>query len=225
MAIQDVIDRVRKLRKLATSSNVHEAATAAAIADKLIQEHRLEEAAIEGDEHLDVTIEEDPEFLDLGPRVNSWQWYLYTRLIAHYDVAGYASYRGGHRTLHMIGRKDDIEIARFQCAFYATEINRLAVVVAGGQGRSALNSFRLGCVRGILESIAEAKRAAMANASQSTAMVLADRKKEADEALNKKFPNMRAAAEPQANARDAAMFYQGIKAGKNMTPPKKELGE
>lgn len=223
MALQDIIDRVRKLRKLATSSNVHEAATAAAIADKLIQEHRLEEAAIEGDEHL--SIEEDPEYLDFGSRVNSWQWYLYTRLIAHYDVAGYASWRSGHRTLHMIGRKDDIEIARFQCVYFATEINRLAVLIAGGTGRSGLNSFRLGCVRGILEAIAEAKRAAMAGASQSTAMVLVNRKKEADDALNTKFPNMRAAPEPTAHARDAAMFFQGVKAGKKMSPPKKELGE
>lgn len=225
MTTQDIIDRIRKLRRLATSSNEHEAATAAAIADKLIQEHRLEEAAIEGDEHATIPIEEDPEFFDLGRRVNSWQWYLYTRLIHHYDVAGYSSWRKGNRTLHMIGRKDDIDIVKFQCAFFTAEINRLALHVAGGQGRSALNSFRLGAVQGILQALREAKAAAMAQASTSTAMVLVNRKKEADDALNAKFPEMKNAQEPNVNIRDGLMYARGVAAGKKMSPPKKELGQ
>lgn len=223
MTTQDIIDRIRKLRRLATSLNEHEAATAAAIADKLIQKHRLEEAAIEGDEHDTIPIDEDPEFFDLGNRVNTWQWYLYTRLISHYDVAGYSSWRNGHRTLHMIGRKDDIEIVKFQCSFFTAEINRLALHVAGGRGRTALHSFRMGAVVGILKALWEAKAAAMAAANTNTAMVLVNRKKEADEALNAKFPNMRDVQEPKANIRDGLMYARGVAAGKKMSPPKKEL--
>lgn len=41
-----IIDRVQKLLRLSTSNNPHESATAAAQAQRLITEHRLEEAEL-----------------------------------------------------------------------------------------------------------------------------------------------------------------------------------
>ena len=44
----DIVDRVRKLLALAGSSNVHEAAAAAARAQELITRHRLESLCASG---------------------------------------------------------------------------------------------------------------------------------------------------------------------------------
>jgi hypothetical protein len=45
--LESVIAKIKALRALATSSNVHEAAAAAAQAEALLQKHRLDEAALE----------------------------------------------------------------------------------------------------------------------------------------------------------------------------------
>ena len=47
--VEEVIAKVQKLCRLATSTNVHEAAAAAAAADRLIQEHDLAEAQLQSE--------------------------------------------------------------------------------------------------------------------------------------------------------------------------------
>src|SRR6266849_6358620 len=46
MSIDKIIERIQKLNKLATSSNVNEAAAAAAMAQRLMTEHRISEAQL-----------------------------------------------------------------------------------------------------------------------------------------------------------------------------------
>ena len=48
--VSKVAEKVRKLLALATSSNVHEAANAAAQAQKLMQEHKLTAADVAADD-------------------------------------------------------------------------------------------------------------------------------------------------------------------------------
>ena len=53
----DVLDRVRKLLRLATSSNANEAASAAAKAQELINQHQLQDALIAVDAHTDEDVD------------------------------------------------------------------------------------------------------------------------------------------------------------------------
>jgi hypothetical protein len=46
-SLESIIAKIKALRALAMSSNVHEAAAAAAQAEALLQKHRLDEAALE----------------------------------------------------------------------------------------------------------------------------------------------------------------------------------
>ena len=62
-----ILDRVKKLLALSTSSNVNEAATAAAAAQKLMLEHRLTEA--------DVSDTQEGQMFELSPdpSVSGWR--------------------------------------------------------------------------------------------------------------------------------------------------------
>ncbi len=70
------MEKVRKLRALATSSNIHEAAAAAALAEHLLHEHELEEAdvpATNGEEPRE-RAELAGEYLDShGANVTRWR--------------------------------------------------------------------------------------------------------------------------------------------------------
>lgn len=228
MNIKDVIEKVRKLRALATSSNVNEAANAAAAADKLIQEYRLQEAQLESEGHAaNEKPEEDGEPLFFGARVQGWRWRLASLLARHYDVACYSSWmrdaRGNNsRTLHMIGRKSDIETSRYQIAYFAIEIDRLAGATMKGRGKRGANAFRLGAVQGVYNAMYEAKRATQQAApinsqGSSAAMVLADRSKESRAEMAKRHPDLRRGGGPNISAAsDGDAYNAGERAGRGL---------
>lgn len=169
MSIQGVIEKVQKLRKLARSTNEHEAAAAAAAADRLIQEHGLVEAQLQAEGKVEAEpVTEDQEGLTVWRgRAPTWQRQLASGFTRHYDCAAYLAWdyrnrapdgRPGMRH-NLVGRASDVAAVKYMFGWLSVEIERLAQE-RKGNGRSWLDSFRRGAVQGVLNKLYESKKAA-----------------------------------------------------------------
>ncbi len=223
--IQAIIEKVRGLRRLSQSTNVHEAAVAAAAADKLIQQHRLAEASIEietGDSRESAGA--DPTPLRRWRRRPAWERYLIRALCDHYDVA--YSYQTGTGIVQarMWGRPSDMALVREMLAYVEDEIERLVVRYHGATAR---RSFRMGAVAGFTEALTASKQASLATATSSTALVLSGRADEAKDAMLRYHGRpLRRGRAPRAQAVEAQAFVQGQHAGRSMDlKPGKRLPE
>ncbi len=206
-----ILEKVRKLRALATSANVHEAAAAAAAAERLIQEHNLSEAEI----HVDAENERVDSGLGVEvtyKKIPTWANNLAENLATAYQCAGI--WRGtvdGFRYT-VFGRPDDIATFRYQFAFFSAEVTRLAEQASRGKGRTFGNCFRLGAVAAISEAIDNVRRKARAFAT-STALVVVDRRAElAKERRAVECPGMRSSGGSSSRF-DQRAFDQGKRAG------------
>lgn len=231
MNLASIIEKVGKLRALSQSDNVHEAATAAALAEKLIQEHRLSEAEIESAQAAPLEApEESPDPLHVMKAWPAWRWSLASRLARLYGVSCYfdnvhkmvdlggseARIATGEKALKMIGRKGDVEIMRYQFAFLTVEIERLTqsfrrqAPIAYGV-RTALNSFRMGAAVGVTDAMRDASKATVEAApSGSAAMVLSSRGEESRALMGKLHPHLRSAG--RSSARIEGESYEAGKA-------------
>jgi Protein of unknown function (DUF2786) len=221
---EGIIQKVRGLLRLSQSSNVHEAAAAAAAADRLIQQHRLDETAIEietGEASESATTEPTP--LRRWQRRPAWQRYLIRALCDHYDVA--YSYQTGRGvvTARMWGRPSDMALVQEMLAYTENEIERL---VLHYHGATARRSFRLGAVYGFAEALKASKQTTMA-AQSSTALVLASRADAAEGAMRSYHGKpLRRGQPPRTLSVDAQAFMEGEQAGRRMDlNPGKRLPE
>jgi hypothetical protein len=108
----DIIEKIRNLRKLSTSSNPHEAATAAALADQLIQKHRIEETELELGAGVAAELGEDPTPIhQWAGRKKKWEAVLVHTLCGHYDVASYNRRTGSGVRAMAVGHPSDIRLA------------------------------------------------------------------------------------------------------------------
>lgn len=225
MNVAEVIAKVQKLRRLATSSNVHEAAAAAAAADRLIQEHNLAEAQLEAEGHEggERAGEDDDPLFVYGPRAASWQVNLVVRLSKHYGCAGYQQSRFDVRTQRtvwvqkVIGRPSDIATVRYMVAWLTHEIERLARGHKG-EGRAWLNSFRHGAVHGVCQAMADERKAVQQEAQRagaSAAIVVVNARLDlATEERDRLHPDLKKSH--TAGATNAGGYAAGERAGRNI---------
>lgn len=159
-----ILARVKKLLALATSSNPHEAATAAAQAQRLMDEHNLTVA------HLDASddpIGKEPLDGNVRGRLSSWRCSLAQRLADHNGAMALVS--GGE--IRLAGRASDVAMVRSLYEYLVREIDRLVKRDAHGRGRGYANAFRHGAVYTIGRKLDE-ERHAHARGSESSALVL-----------------------------------------------------
>ncbi len=172
MTLDQVLTKVRGLRRLATSDNVHEAAAAAA--DKLIQEYRLDETVIELTSGAAEGACVDSEPLLVAKRKAKWQELLISFLCTHYEVMGFNRTRTGVTSWFMCGRPSDLRLVHEMHTWLAEEIDRLARGAV--KGTSALASFRMGATVSVVERLMAQKRESLAAAASTTAaLALASR--------------------------------------------------
>jgi hypothetical protein len=169
---QAIIDRVKRLLALTSSSNQYEAANAAAIANRLIDEYRLSIADLtESSAELDPMIEDSESVYETG-RIIPWKSHLVSTLAAHYGCACYNSvtYPQGRKVSHMklVGRKSDVELARYMIGWLMLECQRLCDMEGRGQGKIFASSYCQGFVAGVSAQLktsrVEAEKAATGTA-------------------------------------------------------------
>jgi hypothetical protein len=178
-----IVDRIQKLLALSTSSNPHEAATAAAKAAKMMADYELEEAdlRVESGEANSDPIE--TTFFDgvEGRRTSTWKGAILLGLVKafgchgwyDYSIAGEYPNRVKITKFKVIGRKANVQTANYMYLYLVREITRLcneawlavpASLASVTHGKHWKNSFYIGAsseiYRRLVEQVQEAKKQA-----------------------------------------------------------------
>jgi hypothetical protein len=233
--IDQVIDRVRKLLALSTSSNPHEAASAAARAQEILDRYELDRAMIETSPELDEGEQEPVEDTRLGgdlplfedKALPTWKSCLAREIAEANGCKVYASGQRGEKAVAMIGRRSDMQKVRYLFGYLVTEVDRLARRDGKGMGRTWINSYRLGAVCTIKKALWEARATMKAEAraeaqGDSVALVRVDR---ALSLLDARLRDAKRFAEEHLNLkrqarparRNAGAYECGQKAGREVS--------
>ncbi len=159
----EALRKISKLLRLSQSSNANEAASAAAMAQDLMQRHGISQAAAQ----LDGTEARAPEepIMDFsqrdggslavmaGSKLETWRGFLAQVITSKYACRVVQHRRSGpdgeYKTLEIIGRPSDVETVRYLYTWLANETDRLTDVHGTGMGYTWRNNFRLGVVDAI----------------------------------------------------------------------------
>jgi len=199
MTRQNTIDKIQKLRALAENkaASLNEAATAARLAEKIIQENQIEEAELEISvgSHEDA-IEDPTAMSDWNQKQTVWQSSLLMTLCDSYNCEGLLKRKGGKCGFYAIGRPSDLSTVRYQYAFFTLELTRLANMLAPaylerGSGKHWHKSFYLGAVSAIRSALVSAKAEVRAQASSTALVVLNQHAMEAANKLHELYPRLR----------------------------------
>lgn len=157
-ADEAVLDRVRKLLALATSPNVHEAAVAAARAQRLIAEHRLEallaaDAAQEQGEPID-DARDAP--LEVARKLRAWKIALASALARCNGCVAYTLDQGGSSAIVLVGRASDRAAVRALWDWLVRRIEWLSATAGPQRSRAWHEAFRVGAVDTVAERLTAA---------------------------------------------------------------------
>lgn len=166
-----VLAKVRKLLTLAGNgaATEGEASNAAAAAQRLIEEHRLDEALLDAGESseadvpppLDEPIRNDHDPVDkLKSRV-AWRGSLAQGIA---NANGCRMFWRAGRTIHVIGTPSRVAAVRTLYAWLSREVDRLGSEAARGRGRAYGHAWRVGCAERLAERLGEAARQGAAEA-------------------------------------------------------------
>lgn len=156
-----LLDRVRKLLALATSPNVHEAALAAARAQALIEQHRLDgllaaEAELAAELAADPITDGRDAPLERGRRIRKWKSALASGLAEANGCVAYTAAVGGETHLLLAGRAADREAVAAIWEWLVRRIEWLSATAGPGQPREWHEAFRIGAAESVCERLAAA---------------------------------------------------------------------
>ena len=218
--IDKVIERVKKLLALAGNNNsAAEAAVAAAMANKLLDEYRLSTADLESqDEAISEPIEDDVEPIYQSGKVTLWKCLLIRVLCAHYGCSSWNDCDRSGRKIsryRLVGRRSDIGIVRYMYAYLLSECTRLSQAEAKGMGRVFISSYCEGFVSGVKEQL-KASRVEVQKQATSSAIVKIDARAEEARAVMYKNHNLKSVKNNSYSQHDPLAFNAGQVRGKNV---------
>ena len=156
-----VLSRVRKLLALAESPNVHEAASAAARAQELISQHRLE-AVLEAEDAAATRDAADPigqETLETSKRLRRWKTVLAGGLARANGCIAFTRSAGGRNVaLVLAGRTSDREAFHALWEWLVTTLTWLSASHGGGKGKRWHDDFRVGAALEVVQRLEAAAR-------------------------------------------------------------------
>ncbi len=217
--MQHIIDKVRKLLALSQSANAHEAASAAAKANQLIDEYRLSVGQLTPNEASATVdpIETASEPLLHSNRAMTWRKSLAIRLARHYGCFVWNSPRPRAAINYQVaGRKSDIEVLNYMFAYISTECDRITLATAKGRGRTFAESYRRGFVDGVLSQLDASRQTVAKASSDPQALVkLDDRTQDARRHVESSTHLSKGKA-VTASRTDSTAFQSGRSAGRSM---------
>jgi hypothetical protein len=192
--IDSIIEKVQKLLALSKSDNANEAAVAAAMANKLLDQYRLSMADLETKENVE-GIEEDPDTIYESGKVTRWKSRLVSILTAHYGVTYWndCHWKTGRQfsRYRLVGRKSDITIVRYMFAWLSAECHRQATYHGTGKGRVFIACYCDGFINGVAEQLRLSRVEVKKTATDSAMIKLDARQEEAKHWLKTFHPNLR----------------------------------
>lgn len=182
-----VIDRVRKLLRLAKSDNPNEAENAAARAQEYIERYRLEAGELEESESK-FGVFSDPLFV--GKRIADWRIALATAIaepngceILIWDQD--PDENGDYSTdLLVAGPRRDCQVVHYLYGYLTKETERVTRREGAGRDRLWRDSFRSGLITRIRDRLMDAVEKARAEAAQVSTALVIQRRTQIDDVRN-----------------------------------------
>lgn len=216
MTPDKALDRVRKLLALATSPDVHEAATAAAQAQALITRHRLEawlDAERDAADDPDPIADARDEPLDVARKQRPWKLVLASALAEVNGCLAYTLELNTGQAIVLVGRARDRAAVAALWAWLVRRIEWLSATHGEGRPRRWHEAFRVGAVDAISRRLRESD-AAVHDGSEGAALAIVDRAIEARRAALERFADEHLGRGRARGLRvDAAAWKKGRAAG------------
>jgi uncharacterized protein DUF2786 len=168
--------RVRKLLALATSSNPHEAALAAARAQAIIEANRLESwlaATHEVADDPDPIVDAREQPLETARKLRKWKVALASALAQVNGCVAYVRQGQGGDAIVLVGRARDREAVQALWEWLVKRIEWLSATHGAGRSRQWHDAFRIGVVDEVSERLDEGRARGRSELS-STALVAID---------------------------------------------------
>ena len=227
-----VLDRVRKLLALSSSSNVHEAASAAALAQKLIVRHRLErwldtaQSTVSDDDPIEDDLDAP---LESAKRMRTWKVILATTLAEANGCVAYTHKRGKEKAIVLVGRKADRDAVRALWTWLVKRIEWLSATHGAGQDRQWHKAFRIGVVATVGKRLTTVTREAseeLREARGAQALIRLEPGLVARQAALDRFVSQRLSLKRGRGVRvDAEAFRAGREAGADLSLTAPGAGE
>jgi len=221
-----ILEKVKRLLSLSNNNtNVNEAASAFKAAQRLLSEHRLSMADIDGLTDEDA-IGVDDDGLYVGKRAITWKGQLGIGIAQCNGCDVYWCHvAGGKKSLKAVGRQSNIDIVRWLYRSVSAQIDWLcksAMLHQGSGGKTFSNSFRLGAVSAVIVRLKEAKKEVEQAYDGTHALVLV---KNQDAAV-KQFMGTLGLRKRQVNSRyNGNAYNQGKSAGGRVNLSRGGLGQ
>lgn len=199
-ADQRALDRVRKLLALASSPNVHEAASAAAHAQALIDRHRLraildaESSADDAGDAGDPITDAREEPLETARKIRPWKSLLAIVLAEHNGCVAYTLEQGAQSSLVLVGRAADRAAVAALWSGLVRRIEWLSATHGAGRSRRWHDDFRVGAVDAIAQQLSTSRAEPSRGEGEpldSKALAVVDRVFEARDAALRRFVESR----------------------------------
>lgn len=153
---QRALDRVRKLLALATSPNAHEAASAAAHAQALIDRHRLQailDAESSANDEADPITDARDAPLETARKIRPWKVMLALTLAQHNGCVAYTLERDRAQSLVLVGRAADRAAVETLWTWLVRRIEWLSATHGAGRSRRWHDDFRVGVVDALAQRL------------------------------------------------------------------------
>lgn len=242
-----VLDKIRKLIALSGSSNVHEAAVAAAAAQRLMLEYRVSECDITVDSSEEDVVMDQEIYRDLHLKAPPrWHGVLlggvaavnFCKLIYDRERTGYAWDAQRRRIYRIIGTERDRTTVIYLYEMFRLEVERLCDSVSRlhGYDRAERASFKLGAASAVSDKLRReyaSFRVDMKSSRNSQALAVIDKTSAAlDTFVKLAFPRLGTLRGARASRYGA--YHRGREAGneidvssghRRLDPGRKGLGE
>lgn len=211
MSRDRVIEKVRKLLALSNSSNEHEAALAAAHAQRLLAEHNLSMSELEAREEGAAEVE-----LQVAKAVPKWVSSLFATVANAFDCFPIVTTTATLSRLRFIGVGEDPEVASCTMQYLMGELKRLASAylrnvvpkdrpIDASVRTRIRNSYLLGGVYGVRQAMSAQKAA---TPTTSTALV------PVKEALIRQYQNEKIGTVRRQRMRSSTVLSDAFQRGK-----------
>lgn len=184
MTHEEAIEKAVKLLRLAQSDNPHEAALAAAMAQKIIERHKLvgvsADINIESNDEPDEDIKNFEEPLSMDSKQScTYKMRLAMGIASLNQVKLYTSHTmvatKMRKVLMMVGRPSGVQTVRYMYDYLHREVNRISGQAEKGFTLTWGNNFRLGMVDTIVDRMRqmreEVRKEVMGEARSDCAIV------------------------------------------------------
>lgn len=206
-------EKIKKLLALAASSNKNEAELAFAMAQKLMDEHRISEIELEisGEKLPEKIIQDNVPLLE--GMIREWKLSLIS-VLAKFNNCKVVQFKNGRKTTVIgYGKPSDLDILRFIFTQATLTITNIAQFACMFKGKSYYDPWYRGCVSGIHSKLIESRKSAITE--KSFALVKFENTlKEIDDFIAKNIGEL-TTAKPR-NVKNQQAFANGFNRGRNI---------